>query len=478
MRGMAKGFLVAGVVVLGAAGCDSGGHDLVRNQAPGQAAVHQAVLDKAGLQYYWTRQASMDRRDAVEQIVLLDEHLYFITKRKSLLAVDAAVGNKKWELSVADLNEKVFPPTHVNGMILSQNVLGSESIQTPPELKDQTGDKRIRKDIYDRILRASVGQAGIDSKVLDELEDPNVDPTTREARRHALIRRLGLEPADVVAEVDRALLKQFNAVAINSVSACKVLDRDTGTVYRDFKFHGSKATDQGVCGDRWFFYGGVEHYAHAVQLLQAVPISQKLISEIIKAPMRRYDNRVFLGTMAGSLIALSADNFLLPRWRISVDGPITLPFHVGPRGLFLPCSDNRVYGIDPQSGYSLWPPIQTAGTLADEIQVSDLSVLQYARGDGLYAINIANGEVRWKRPAWRKVLAAMQDNLYVLDKDRNLVICNEITGEPIQTLPLTGFQHFALNTKAPAIYAATNAGYAVCIRLRSAGRLRAEDLTK
>jgi outer membrane protein assembly factor BamB len=109
-------------------------------------------------------------------------------------------------------------------------------------------------------------------------------------------------------------------------------------------------------------------------------------------------------------------------------------------------------------------------------QLSELTIFQYVRQDGLYAVNLANGKVRWKMPEGRKVVAIMKGTVYVLDKNKNLRMVNEITGKGDRYVPLSGFQHYAANVKAPAVYVATDDGEVFCIRKKDAGRLTAEML--
>jgi len=96
----------------------------------------------------------------------------------------------------------------------------------------------------------------------------------------------------------------------------------------------------------------------------------------------------------------------------------------------------------------------------------------------LYAVNVTNGDVRWKLPAGRDVLAIIDDVVYVLDAEKKLHLVNEITGKVDVVVPLAGFDFYARNTTTPAIYTATRSGHIFCLRPIKAGRLTAEMLTK
>ena len=129
-------------------------------------------------------------------------------------------------------------------------------------------------------------------------------------------------------------------------------------------------------------------------------------------------------------------------------------------------------------GTALWDPISLAGNPVGPVQVGEQTLFQEAGdGAGLYAVDLANGRLRWRNQLGVKVLAILDGTVYLQDRRRHLQIVDEMTGDVTTTLPLTGFQLVARNTTAPAIYAARHDGRIYCIRKADAPVLTVDDLT-
>jgi outer membrane protein assembly factor BamB len=272
--------------------------------------------------------------------------------------------------------------------------------------------------------------------------------------------------------------KQFpriNAVVVNDLAHMLLIDRESGKIHRDIKFDRTSATNAGVCDEERFYYPGLDTMCNCVNLMIGQVIWWQSYTGLADVPLRTYAGHVYAGTNAGQMQCMTAGNVGMRKWTLKFDSPVVAPFHVGPKGLFFAVG-NQVRAHDAISGVKLWEPVYVDGVIADAMQLSSTTIYQHARGDGLYAINLTSGEVRWHRPGGRKVLAVMDGQAYVLDTDENLHVMNEITGEITATVPMAGFDFFAANTQSPAIYAATRSGQIYCIRKSEAGRLTAEML--
>ena len=413
MRGMAKvlggwakfSMLSAAVALFG---CGSGGGDLA-HRPPASVIVREDVLAKADLQYYWKRQLSLDHGENVVRMYCMDENLYFLTNRNHLYAMDAAVGNPKWNLPVARTQNTVFAPTHISNMRLPEKVGTIRSLKHPPPPEE---------------------------------------------------------------------FKTFDAVLINSTTRLLVIDRKKGKVFRDVPFAGYVATDRGVSDGVYFYVASGSLLYYGLKLEPAVNVWRREIGEMIMAPMSYYNRRLYMGTVDGTFRCADVNNFGQKHWELRFDGPIRSRFHVDARGVFLACEDRFIYALDPVRGVKLWDPVPLKGAITGPMQVGELTIFQYARGDGLYAVNLANGKLRWKKPNARRVLGLMDGVVYLLDGRGNLQMVNEITGKTISSTPFGGFDLYADNLSAPAVYAAKRNGKVFCIRRKRAGRLTAEMLMK
>jgi len=279
---------------------------------------------------------------------------------------------------------------------------------------------------------------------------------------------------DILSPEETADVKTFDAVLINTVDYVLVLDRKTGKVYRkiDFAF---AANGAGACDGVSFYVGSTRGWYHAIRLREAVEEWWLSADALVAAPVEHFGNSVYVADTAGSVIATQTGHRGKKLWVRRLTGAVTAPFHVDRRGCFVPCDDNRLYALDRLTGRPLWDlPFVARGPLSDAVQVSDNTVFQLARGDKFYAVNLTTGRPRWSRPDGRTVLGVFDGEVFLLNNAETLLIIDEMLGAVRTSLPMTGWDLFARNTSAPALYVATRSGELACIRKLSAGRLTAE----
>lgn len=269
----------------------------------------------------------------------------------------------------------------------------------------------------------------------------------------------------------------FPAVVVNSMTHLMVLDRRTGRIYRDVPLEHLTAAEGGACDGTTFYVGTTERGYCAIRLFPNVVVWRQHLGQNVSIPVVYHEQKIFLGTLDGLLRCAMTENLGEKRWERTFDGSITEKPLVDARGLFLACNDHRIYAFHPDSGKPLWPAVVVKGDVGGPMQMGEKTLFQHIRGEGLYAVDVTHGRVRWILPNGRRVLAILDGVVYVLDAEKNLRLVNEITGKNDITVPLDGFDFYLDNTAAPAIYAATRDGQVFCLRPAQAGRLTAEMLT-
>jgi len=375
-----------------------------------------AQLGKLQLQYYWQARLPLEGAEHVARLYRLDENVYCLTDKNRLFAVDAATSLLKWQHKVADPAQTVLPPAHANGARLPLRVGGVKEL------------------------------------------------LSTHAKEQALKEASALD-----------------IVAINTLSEVQVLDRQTGRQIRKIPFEFSANTGGSTDGE-CFYVGTTDGWYYAIRLFDAIPLWWGKTGDIIMAPPMVHGGYLFVASTDGGLQALAVAERGRRLWQsgdrltLAMHGPVTAAFHVDDRGCFIPCEDHRVYAYHTASGRPLWEPFTCQGPLRDPIQVGTNTIFQYATGDKLYAINLANGKLRWSLPEGRKVLAVMDNDVYLLDKSGRLLVVDEILGKVKGVLPLAGLELCAGSATAPAVYAATRDGRVVCIRQKSAGHLTVDVL--
>lgn len=272
----------------------------------------------------------------------------------------------------------------------------------------------------------------------------------------------------------RTTFDTFDAVLINTLNRILVIDRDSGTVYRNFAMNNAAAATRGVTDGQNYFFGSVENFYYCVTLLQAVPLWWFPMDMPISAPVSYFNEDLYIGTMTGALRRASAITGGR-QWQVNLSGSIRHEMLVDASGLFLATGDGRIYGLDEETGMTLWEPIQTTGLIETAPQKTDRTLFQASRGDGFYAIDIASGSIRWKLKGGKKIVAVMGQDVYVMDDGGTIIPINEITGEAGESFRL-GKALLAANTAVDAIYAVTPEGKIFCIRAEDVSPLTLEML--
>jgi outer membrane protein assembly factor BamB len=205
--------------------------------------------------------------------------------------------------------------------------------------------------------------------------------------------------------------------------------------------------------------------------------------DMITAPVEIYDGVVYVGSNDKSMCAAVGQFYRKLLWRRDFPAPIVTQFHLDRRGCFVGTLNGEIFILKRKTGEKIkipdeetkvlkdWGPFICNGQIRDPIQVSRNTIFQRARKDKFYAISIRAGNLRWTNPHGRTVLAVIAPNVYLLDKDRTLLIVDEATGKIKASVPMGGWELFVPNTSLGAIYAASPDGMLCCIRPKGSGHL-------
>ena len=370
-------------------------------------------LAAVGLRYYWTLPLELDDYDRIDRLYQIDENVYGLTELNQLIGINAKTGVALWRHRVTTPGLTVFDPVHADQVPLTKEVVGIAGILDP-------------------------------SLAVDAL------------------------PIDLVM--------------VNTITGLTVLNRQTGEMMRSledvpFSF---AANSSGTTDGESFFVGAASGEVVAMRYAEGIRGWRVTTDEMVTAPPTYYNDHVFVGSKEMGqykffAIRYTPDTSIL--WSQVIGGPIIASFYVGPRGCYVACDDMRVYAFDPLSGQYLWEqPFTCRGPGKRPIQVSDQTVFHYAENDRLYAIHLFTGEKRWDMIDGRQVLAVIEQDVYVLDKNRQVHVVDEMSGEVSATIDLSDYDLFVPNTTTPAIFVGQRGGLLRCIRRISDGHLTADDL--
>jgi len=414
-------FVLAATLCLIAAGCGP-------QASMSSGLTHDSVLAKAGLHNYWQLDLQLPRGERLVKLVLIEENLYCLTTSNYLLAVDAATGVRKWSRKVAKKGVKIFPPCHGAAVAVDPNYVDVDKVRFPPA------------------------------------------PEALPAR---------------------------DLVFVNTPDYVLALDRMTGQEVRNIRFDAHMpssfvANTGGSCDGTFFYVGTTNGEVQAVRVNEGVVAWSYPAGSIMSAAPRCLAPagapRVYATDGDGDYFILKAGPEAMALWPAlasrrwsAMAGASLAQFHVDDRAVFIPCVNQRLYAFGLSGGDPIWW-FTTKGQLLDDIQVSENSVFQYARGDRFYAIDPTSGKQRWSLRRGRRVLAAMPSQgaptVYLVDSARNLLVVDEILGKVQASIPLTGVNLFADNTSATAIYIGNTKGRLVCLRQIGAEHLTPDVLKK
>jgi outer membrane protein assembly factor BamB len=173
------------------------------------------------------------------------------------------------------------------------------------------------------------------------------------------------------------------------------------------------------------------------------PIIWTRLSEhgsIINTAPVLFENTIYAAAEAGSVFALTTGQVLLwprsdemPEGIFHVDGKIFAPIKVDESGVYIPCSDSKLYCLVPNTGKIRWT--YYAGIpLTDSPVLSSEMLYMQVKNKGMVAIEkkaggSASREPRWANADAKKVLADDAKYTYVLTHDGHIAALDKQSGK-------------------------------------------------
>jgi outer membrane protein assembly factor BamB len=363
-------------------------------------SVSKADLTAVSLEYRWATPVATPPGHRVRDIWLMDENLYILTDQNLLMAFDAVRGLPRWSRDIALGDNEVFQPIHVDDISLPKKILSV------------------------------------------------------------------IEMQDLRSDVE---LVTFDAAIVHSIDRVLVLDRRNGKIYRDLEFSdlgiSSVITERGAVSGNTFYYPATDGTYTAMGLDAVVRKWRSSTRGLVLVSFKSHNRTLYIGDGTGMFQAINTmrmEDRLI--WQRDLETDIVGDFVVDDMGCFVPTQANRLYGLTPTGGLIDGYPVVFDGELVNPVQTSSASLFVYATGDGLHCVNRVTGEKRWKIPEGRFVVASRQGDVFLIDKDNNLRIVDEVQGRNKATVPMTGFVKYAHAPAQELIYAVTADDRIYCIQ--------------
>jgi outer membrane protein assembly factor BamB len=215
----------------------------------------------------------------------------------------------------------------------------------------------------------------------------------------------------------------------------------------------------------YFYVGGTDRRMHVLRTedkVQVFEVAAERDSEI--ASIVADENSVVFATGAGEVISISPDKpRRLWQFKAKADGGIAQPIVKDAESVFAASRDTNIYRLDAKKGKLIWK-YQIGAMLEKGPRVTESVVYQYARNEGLLAIDKEGGTLLWQLPEGVDLLAEADGKSYVITKTGTLAVMDNKKAKQIYTVDLSGVSVYAANVADSKIYIADKEGRIACLQ--------------
>lgn len=383
-------------------------------------SVKSEELAKADLSYYWRSAIALQPGEKITRIWHLDENVYVLSNTNRVRAFDAAVGQQKWSKVLGNPEQKVFTPCHT-------------LMATTPTAKPAAGDASA------------------------EQPKPAAGGTSAE------------QPKPAITDV----------VIFNTITSALIFERDSGTLLKtiDLARSGIAANSGGVSDGKLLYLGSIRGWYYGIDLALGFPVWSQTAGGMISANPVYYAGRLYIASRSsrdgrgGNLISCKGGMTAETVWTRKADDSYVADFAVDDRGVFAGNRDYSVYAYH-LTGDPLWTNrFRTNGPITRAVLAGQSNVYASSDANRFYAIDLATGREKWAINAGGTIVMEAKNQAMVVTDRNELMVVDAAIGKPLAVVPMTGLTMFVPNTKLSAIFAASNDGLLVCLRLRAAGHV-------
>ncbi len=246
----------------------------------------------------------------------------------------------------------------------------------------------------------------------------------------------------------------------------KILDPFSGVIKDAYSF--TTIGRSSVCNmsrnDTHLFVAGSERRLNALHLdgfwrdFQVTAQDDSLITSLVA------DNkRVVFATEEGTVYAISAQG-PVKQWQYDVIGEIQARIVTDQVSVYVSSLNTKLYRLDIQTGKMLWDyPFQAGAQLLDPVRIGKEVVYQPAGYNGLYAIDRANGTLRWQVADGVAMITEIENRAYLMARNGVLVVMDNEKGKKIRSVNFSAVTDYAYNNQDGVLYVADEKGRVAAI---------------
>jgi outer membrane protein assembly factor BamB len=169
------------------------------------------------------------------------------------------------------------------------------------------------------------------------------------------------------------------------------------------------------------------------------------------------DKNVLIASRKGKLWRINSDNGDWDWKDRKTNGDVVAGLMADYNAVYVPCMDQRVYAFRSDSGSELWET-QLAGRLEEPPAPGGPVIIVISKDTGAYALSRVNGEIKWRAPDVRRVLASEDDSVWVVGDAGNIKSLSVDDGIVLAEAPAPGVGMYVRNTADKSVILVTQSG--------------------
>lgn len=429
------------------------------------------ALDRLGVQTYWQSEVPLANGESIVRIVLLDDNLYLLTEGNRAYAVHARTGVLRWSALVADSGgQTVRGPTHSDPYVLftapgSVKVLDRRSGELAGEPRKLRG---FIVEVMHDTATISIGELhGV--RADDVLSVVRVNPE-------------GLVVGDPLARLRITVVKPRSAKGrlIRASRSTKITpgDRVRGDVILPLKSVKLPfaASSPAVADDKDLFIGAGNQRFYSLKILTGFENWQIMTPRTVSATPVLVGANIYLAGQDGRVISCTKRD-RVRNWVFKTEGPIFADLAVTRDHVYAASADRQLYCLDRKSGRRIWrkrfdnPPTESP-------RIAGGRLYQSVPKEGLFVLDASTGATLWRRPQGGRFLAELEADAFIIHRTGAgmLFRVDAATGSRKAAITTGSVDFAAASQRDQLILLATRQGRIVCLRPKSAPRLRPAEL--
>lgn len=178
------------------------------------------------------------------------------------------------------------------------------------------------------------------------------------------------------------------------------------------------------------------------------------------------DEIVVFATQAGNVVGMTPDK---PEkvWQFDATGDIKGQLVLDDDTIYVGSFDSKLYKLDLKKGVLLWEtPFHSGAPIRDSFTVGNRIVYLYNDLNGLYGVNKETGKSVWQVPSGEGMVCETDQHAYVFSDPGILKVMDNTSGKELYSVNAAGVERYAQNTRDSVMYLADSQGRITSISVK------------